>query len=85
MRRRERPAEIARHEGGERKANAVSGNGEKDGGWPRWTRAQTGAGPRSGEAIRLGCGTTGLVMAGRWASEHLDAPHRTASTVGTEA
>ena len=77
--------EIARSEGDERKWKAVSGHCEKDGGC-RWvTQTQTGAGPRSGEAIRLSCGTTGLMMAGRWTSEHLDAPHGTASTVGTEA
>ncbi len=33
---------------------------------------------------RSGCDTTEPVMAGRGASEHLDAPHRTESTVGTE-
>ncbi len=33
---------------------------------------------------RSGCDTTEPVMVGRGASEHLDAPHRSESTVGTE-
>ncbi len=51
LKRRERPAEIGRAEGGERKAKAMSERCEKDSGWPRSTQARTGAGPRSGEAI----------------------------------
>ncbi len=31
------------------------------------------------------CGTTNPVMSRRWATEQLDAPQQTASTVGTEA
>ena len=51
LKRRERAGEIARPEGGERKAKAVSGRWAKDGGWLWVTQAQTGAGPPLREAI----------------------------------
>ena len=85
LKRWEREAEIAGPEGSERKVKAVSGRCEKDGGCPWATQTRAGAGPRSGEAIGSGCDTTEPVMTGRWTSEHLDAPHGTASTVGTAA
>ena len=85
MKRWERPAEIARPEGNEQKAKAMGERWEKDGAWPRAPQARTGAGPRLSEANGSGCGTSEPVMAGRWTSEHLDAPHRTVSTDEAEA
>ena len=61
----------------------MSGRCEKDEVWRRSTQARTGTRAALGRGHGSGCDTTGPLMARRWASEHLDAPHRTASTVGT--
>ena len=85
MKRWERAGEIARPEGGEAQAKSMSGTARRmPGGLDRRRHVRV-QGSRSGEAIGSGGDMTRSVVLRRWTSEHLDAPHGTASTVGTAA